>query len=86
MIHFNGWENRWNEWISNTSERIMPFRTHTAQTHKSEYLSPNPGYERPINTYNNMNFKNTIEALANDLPVILDSVSALLKDMNFTVK
>lgn len=29
LIHYNGWPNRWDEWIRSDSERIRPFRTRT---------------------------------------------------------
>ena len=86
LVHFNGWESKWSEWVSSNSERIAPFRSHTAQTKKSEYLSPQPTHERPLPPNSNSRFKSNIESIANDLPIILDSVSALLKDMNFTLK
>jgi len=44
-IHYNGWDNRWNEWISVNSDRIMPFRSHTVQmVNKSPYMSPFPSF------------------------------------------
>ena len=86
MVHFNGWDNKWNEWVNSSSERIMPFRTHTAQTSNNEYMSPTPTQERALPSHSNTNFRKSVESIANDLPIILDSVSALLKDMNFTLK
>jgi hypothetical protein len=45
FVHYNGLHSRWNEWISTSSERIMPFRTHTVQMiPKTPYLSPYPSY------------------------------------------
>lgn len=42
FIHYNGWGNRWDEWIDKDSDRIALFRTHTIQNPKSHYLSPFP--------------------------------------------
>jgi len=29
LIHYNGWTQRWDEWIDAYSQRLVPFRTHT---------------------------------------------------------
>jgi len=29
LVHYYGWENKWDEWVSTTSERIAPLHTHT---------------------------------------------------------
>ena len=60
LVHYNGMDNRWNEWISASSERLMPFRTHTVQTDKYEHMSPMPIYKRSITSKNNTKFKNSI--------------------------
>lgn len=31
-VHYNGWPERMNEWVSEGSDRIMPFRSHTVQS------------------------------------------------------
>jgi len=41
-IHYNGWGNRWDEWIDITSPRIALFRTHTIQMSINKYTSPSP--------------------------------------------
>lgn len=41
-IHYNGWGNRWNEWIPMNSPRIMPFRFHTKQKTVTNFCSPTP--------------------------------------------
>ena len=41
-VHYNGWGNRWDEWLSKTSPRLALFRTHTVQNPKANYLSPVP--------------------------------------------
>lgn len=42
FIHYNGWGNRWDEWIDLTSPRIALFRTHTIQMPTNKYTSPSP--------------------------------------------
>lgn len=42
FIHYNGWGNRWDEWIDMASDRIMPFRFHTQQNTLYNYHSPFP--------------------------------------------
>jgi hypothetical protein len=41
-IHYNGWPNRWDEWIEIKNPRIQPFRTHTVQSLTSPMYSPFP--------------------------------------------
>ncbi|CAG9329257.1 unnamed protein product [Blepharisma stoltei] len=40
FIHYNGWPNRWDEWISISSPRIQPLRTYTLQSLNSSMQSP----------------------------------------------
>ena len=42
FIHYNGWGNRWDEWINMDSDRIQIFRSHTTQNTLFNYLSPFP--------------------------------------------
>ena len=42
FIHYNGWPNRWDEWIEVSSPRIQPIRTHTLQSLTSPVHSPYP--------------------------------------------
>ena len=42
FIHYNGWGDRWDEWIKLDSPRIALFRTHTIQFASSRYYSPSP--------------------------------------------
>jgi hypothetical protein len=41
-VHYNGWGNRWDEWIEFSSPRIAPFKTYTVQSPNSIFLSPYP--------------------------------------------
>eukprot|EP00939_MAST-03C_sp_MAST-3C-sp1_P004854 g4854.t1 len=41
-IHYNGWPNRWDEWIHITSDRISPFRTKTLHPQTAPHMSPSP--------------------------------------------
>ncbi|CAK55813.1 unnamed protein product (macronuclear) [Paramecium tetraurelia] len=42
FVHYNGWGNRWDEWIDTQSPRIATFRTYTVGSINQEFLSPNP--------------------------------------------
>ncbi|CAD8136736.1 unnamed protein product [Paramecium pentaurelia] len=42
FVHYNGWGNRWDEWIDTQSARIATFRTYTVGSINQEFLSPNP--------------------------------------------
>jgi hypothetical protein len=42
LIHYNGWGNRWDEWIQMTSERLRPFRFNTRQKKNNFYTSACP--------------------------------------------
>ena len=41
-IHYNGWPNRWDEWIKASSPRIQYLRTYTLQSLASPMQSPYP--------------------------------------------
>ena len=56
-IHYNGWANRWDEWIDINSPRIAPFRTHTIQYPSTQMLEPFP------------NIKETCEKQGNTLQI-----------------
>jgi hypothetical protein len=55
FIHYNGWGERWDEWIDKDSPRLAVFRSHTVQNPKSNYLSPIPNI-MPENTYVSLPF------------------------------
>lgn len=42
LIHYNGWPNRWDEWIRSDSERIRPFRTRSRHEPSPNHISPSP--------------------------------------------
>jgi len=42
FIHYNGWPERWDEWIPFNSTRIQPLRTYTVQSSSAPVLSPLP--------------------------------------------
>ena len=57
FVHYNGWANRWDEWIDFSSPRIASFkylnffkiRTYTVQSPTSVFLSPYPSVACDIN-------------------------------------
>ena len=57
-IHYNGWPNRWDEWIDVNSPRIQYFKTHTYQSLASPMHSPHP-----------INLTEIIESLRNSAPI-----------------
>ena len=42
FVHYNGWGNRWDEWIDFSSPRIAPLKSYTVQSPNSIFLSPYP--------------------------------------------
>lgn len=42
LIHYNGWPNRWDEWMDCSSPRIAPFRTRTLHPAHAPFVSPSP--------------------------------------------
>ncbi|CAD8142037.1 unnamed protein product [Paramecium octaurelia] len=42
FIHYNGWGNRWDEWLDIQSPRIATFRTYTVGSANQDFLSPHP--------------------------------------------
>eukprot|EP01036_Dinobryon_divergens_P034125 gene34125-44093_t len=41
-VHYNGWPERWDEWIAFDSPRISPFRSRTTHSSLNSFLSPAP--------------------------------------------
>ena len=52
FVHYNGWGERWDEWIDMSSDRIAYFRTHTVQNAYGNYMSPCPQNTLDGNTDN----------------------------------
>ena len=42
QVHYNGWAQRWDEWIDMNSPRLANFKTYTLLSPNSVFLSPNP--------------------------------------------
>lgn len=42
LIHYNGWPQRWDEWIRSDSKRLRPFRTKTRHGTSAPHASPTP--------------------------------------------
>ena len=42
LIHYNGWPQRWDEWIRGDSLRLRPFRTRTKHGASAPHASPTP--------------------------------------------
>lgn len=42
LVHYNSWNDHYNEWIEASSPRLLPFRSNTVQPTHSLYMSPFP--------------------------------------------
>ena len=61
LIHYNGWNRRWDEWLPMNSPKIMPFRYHTRQTVITEYTSPFPNKRPNILKFHEKNNDNFLD-------------------------
>ena len=82
LIHYNGWGNRWDEWIDQSSNRISFFRTYTLQSMQSILLSPNPTLVYDGNIINdNNNIKRPV-----DLFFYFNKISNIINKINKTIE
>ena len=82
LIHYNGWGNRWDEWIDQSSNRISFFRTYTLQSMQSILLSPNPTLVYDGNIINdNNNIKRPV-----DLFFYFNKISNIINEINKTIE
>lgn len=84
-VHYNGWNDSWDEWISVSSQRIAPFRTHTVQSQESCYLSPAPSTPldgksnnlSPLHNSTKTTFEKSYQLIVEVLKMFEDLVLAL---------
>ena len=81
LIHYNGWGNRWDEWIDQSSNRISFFRTYTLQSMQSVLLSPNPTLVYDGNILNENNLKRPV-----DLFFYFNKISNIINEINKTIE
>ena len=81
MIHYNGWGNRWDEWIDQSSNRLSFFRTYTLQSMQSVLLSPNPTLVYDGNISNDNNSKRPV-----DLFFYFNKISNIINEINKTIE
>ena len=81
LIHYNGWGNRWDEWIEQSSNRISFFRTYTLQSMQSVLLSPNPTLVYDGNINNDNNIKRPV-----DLFFYFNKISSIINEINKTIE
>ena len=81
LIHYNGWGNRWDEWIDQTSNRLSFFRTYTLQSMQSILLSPNPTMVNDGNISNDNNSKRPV-----DLFFYFNKISNIINEINKTIE
>ena len=82
LIHYNGWGNRWDEWIDQTSNRLSFFRTYTLQSMQSILLSPNPTI---VNDGNITNDNNSSKRPV-DLFFYFNKISSIINEINKTIE
>ena len=82
LIHYNGWGNRWDEWIDQTSNRLSFFRTYTLQSMQSILLSPNPTM---VNDGNISNDNNSSKRPV-DLFFYFNKISSIINEINKTIE
>ena len=81
LIHYNGWGNRWDEWIDQSSNRLSFFRTYTLQSMQSVLLSPNPTLVYDGNISNDNNSKRPV-----DLFFYFNKISNIINEINKTIE
>ena len=81
LIHYNGWGNRWDEWIDQSSNRLSFFRTYTLQSIQSILLSPNPSLVYDGNIINENNTKRPV-----DLFFYFNKISNIINEINKTIE
>lgn len=81
-VHYNGWGNRWDEWIAQTSPRIAPFRTHTVQNPKANYLSPQPNVPADASQFQTPNQYTGIGDVAEDLIRMMNETQQVLTEFH----
>ena len=84
LIHYNGWPERWDEFLRSDSERIRPFRTRTRHPNMSSIASPTPQSvftEAPRTNIRDGGEEEDRLALLPELNVALAQVSDLLGEL-----
>lgn len=61
-VHYNGWADRWDEWIHRHSPRVAYFRQYTVQSPNSKFLSPYPNINPELEMNSNQTLKATIKS------------------------
>lgn len=79
LVHYNGWSDMWNEWIEISSNRLLPFRSHTVQSTHSLYMSPFPLNPPPLTKTNNPSFQKSLPEFLHSLEKTLGKISTLLR-------
>jgi hypothetical protein len=84
LIHYNGWPERWDEYLRSDSERIRPFRTRTRHSNMSSIASPTPQSvftEAPRTNIRDGGEEEDRLALLPELNVAIAQVSDLLGEL-----
>jgi hypothetical protein len=71
-IHYNGWPERWDEWVYSSSSRILPLHTKTFQTVLSSISGPHPATNPDASQL-------LTQRTTTVIPFVRDSINALDK-------
>eukprot|EP00825_Cyclidium_porcatum_P052191 TRINITY_DN9810_c0_g1_i1.p1 TRINITY_DN9810_c0_g1~~TRINITY_DN9810_c0_g1_i1.p1 ORF type:complete len:257 (+),score=46.34 TRINITY_DN9810_c0_g1_i1:65-835(+) len=78
LVHYFGWNQIWDEWIDQSSNRVALFRTHTVQQPNSIYLSPNPIQSQDQNQLKMTNSQTVFEDFIYDIIKIMNDLIGML--------
>jgi hypothetical protein len=80
FVHYNGWPQRWDEWLAFDSPRISPFRTRTIHTSglATTQLSPTPNVSAPHAPVTGVN---DIRTILPELANVFRNLQPLIEEM-----
>ena len=81
-VHYNGWGERWDEWIDMSSDRIAFFRTHTVQNAYGNYMSPCPQNTLDGATENLKRPSNVKENIVKEFESQIKKVMEMLRELH----
>jgi hypothetical protein len=80
LVHYNGWNDHYNEWVEASSPRLLPFRSNTVQPTHSLYMSPFPLNPPALARLGNQEIQRSIPEFLKSFELTLDRVSQLLRE------
>jgi hypothetical protein len=85
-VHYNGWGNRWDEWIDVNSTRIRPFRYHTKQTstnHQSPFPNNKPDADVNLQSSYQGEFLDLFDEMNKSMGVTTDIMRSISEDRRY---